>query len=39
MAPIRETVWAVRFGMLLNRFGTPRMIQLREVNVDTRSVD
>jgi PhnB protein len=24
--PIQETFWAVRFGMLIDQFGTPRMI-------------
>jgi PhnB protein len=26
--PIRETFWAVRFGMLVDRFGTPWMVNI-----------
>lgn len=29
-APIQETFWARRFGMVVDRFGTPWMIAPRE---------
>ena len=36
--PIQETFWAVRFGMLVDRFGTPWMVNCEKAEGPTRPI-
>jgi PhnB protein len=37
--PIQETFWAVRFGMLTDRFGIPWMINCEKAQMDTTRME
>ena len=36
--PIQETFWAVRFGMLADRYGTPWMVNCEKVRIELEKV-